>query len=1332
VVEGIVRLQLLGTVQVERDGEPVRGFRSRKALALLGYLAVQGGPVPRERLVDLFWEDKTESQGRTNLSWVLRRISSRLPGCLQADRHSVQFHCRDNCWLDIDAFRELEAKGDAASLTAAVELYRGEFLEGLYFEGCAEFELWLVGERERWRQRVVGVLGELVAYHSRRGEYDEGLRFARRLLALEPWREETHRQVMRLLAWSGQRSAALAQYETCRRALAEELEVEPAEETTGLYEQIRAGELETPVSAPVHIPDFSIQRPLFLEGAEEPLERPVFVAREQELERLDGFLGLALAGRGQVVLATGDAGQGKTALIQEFVRRAQATHPELVVANGSGNAHTGIGDPYLPFREMLGLLTGDVEAQWAAGAMDREQARRLWSMLPLTVQALLEAGPDLIDTFLPGPTLMGRAMAMEMMAPGGVEWLARLKELVERKAAATGGSGLQQDDLFEQYTRVVRALAQERPLVLVLDDLQWADAGSCSLLFHLGRRIEGSRLLTVGAYRPAELASGREGQRHPLEPVVNEFKRHFGDIEVDLAQAEGRQFVDALVDAEPNRLEASFREALYRRTLGHPLSAVELLRGMQERGDLVQDEDGRWVEGPSLDWETLPTRVEAVIAERIDRLPESLREILRAASVEGEIFTAEVVARVQATNARETVRRLSRELDRDHRLVQVQGLQRLGMGRLSRYRFRHGLFQSYLYNSLDPVERAYLHEAVGTGLEALYEEAEATDEEIATVAPQLAYHFQKAGVAAKASDYLHRAGDRARGLYALPEAIDYYERALELLKERKAHGRSARTLMKLGLTYHLAFDYERARQAYEEGFAAWQRVGEAQATASLPSAPHALRVGWLYPPVGLDPARVADTESNGVVGQLFSGLVELSPGLEPVPDVARSWEMSAGGRRYVFRLRDDVRWSDGTPVTAFDFEYAWKRALDPAVGSPAVSLLYDVKGAKAFHEGTGDGEGVGVRALDEITLAVELEQPTGYFLYLLAYNVCFPVPSHVVETCGEAWTETQNIVTNGPFHLESWDQDRGLVLSRNPDYHGQFAGNVRSVELYSVPDTPATLEMYKAGDLDTLILWNPSEGQGAWQWYAEEYIPVPLLATTYVGFDVSRSPFDDPRVRRAFAFAVDKEKWADVISGGYFFPATGGLVPPGMPGHSAGIGLPYDPDQARRLLAEAGYPGGRGFPRVELLTDHGNEPPSKYLRTQWQENLGVEAASETVEWTAFLDRLEEGEPPHVFLGIWVADYPDPDTFLRVCDAVRWTRWRNEPYQELVEGARRATDQSERMDMYHRADRTLVEEAVLMPFVYWRSHMLVKPWVSRFPTSAIKWWYWKDVVIEPHE
>ena len=514
----------------------------------------------------------------------------------------------------------------------------------------------------------------------------------------------------------------------------------------------------------------------------------VFVERERELAQLREFLDRALAGQSQVCFVTGEAGSGKTTLITEFARRAEEANADLVIAIGDCNAHTGIGDPYLPFREILGLLTGDVEAKLAQGAITQENANRLQGLLRWSGKALLRFGPDLIGIMIPGAVMMAKVGAF---AVDQVGWLERLEKLVERKGLreakdrAPGASnlGLEQSHIFEQYTNVLRALAAGRPLMLVVDDLQWADTASTSLLFHLGRRLGESRILIVGAYRPDELAVGRAGKRHPLEKVLAEFKRYFGDICLDLDvadKAEARHFVDALLDTEPNRLGEDFRQALFRHTGGHPLFTIELLRDMQERGNLAQDEEGHLVEGRALEWGMLPARVEGVIEERIGRLDEELREALTVASVEGEDFTAQVIARVQEMSERHIVRRLTRELDRQYRLVQEQGIKRISGQRLSLYRFRHNLFQSYLYNNLGQAEREFLHEDVGRVLEELYGDQV---DEIAAIAPQLAHHFEEAGLGEKARHYLYQAGERARRQYAHEEAVAYLSRALELTPE---------------------------------------------------------------------------------------------------------------------------------------------------------------------------------------------------------------------------------------------------------------------------------------------------------------------------------------------------------------------------------------------------------------------------------------------------------------------------------------------------------------------------------------------------------------------
>ena len=1053
----------------------------------------------------------------------------------------------------------------------------------------------------------------------------------------------------------------------------------------------------------------------------------VFVGRGRELAQLQTFLEQALAGQARVVLVSGEAGSGKTALLREFGRRAQQADAGLAVAMGNCNAQTGLGDPYLPFRELLRLLTGDVEAELANNTVNAENATRLRGLLVRSTQTLVEVAPDLVNLFLagiPGAGLVARVGSVLAKKSG---WLDSLDKLVKRPPPTPGDTPLDQNRIFEQYTRALQALAGQRPLLLVLDDLQWADAASISLLFHLGRQMGASRMLILGAYRPDEVALGHGGQPHPLEKVLTEFKRQFGDIWVRLDQpeeAEGRHFIDAFLDTEPNQLGDSFRQALFRHTEGHPLFVIELLRDMQERGDIVRDAQGRWVEGPALRWETLPARVEGVTEERINRLDQDLRDILSVASVEGEAFTVQVIAGVQEMQERQLLRKLSQELEKRHGLVHEKAEVKVGRQILSRYQFGHALFQQYLYHELSAGERRLLHRQIAQLLEELYQDQKGE------ITVQLARHYSEAGEGEQAIGYLLQAGDKARGLYAYPEAIAYYEKALEFLRERREYQRAARTLMKLGLTYHIAFDFPRARQAYEEGFALWQQAGELKLDAALPAAPHAFRTVWSEPQT-LDPGLAIETNSILLLDQLFRGLVERNAEMDIIPDLARSWEVHEDGRTYVFDLRDDVRWSDGLPVTAADLEYAWKRVLHPATASEAAGMLYDIKGARAFHLGEVlDPDQVGVRALDRARLLVELEGPTSYFLHLLANHVASPVPRHIIEAHGAAWTDAEHIVTNGPFRLLEWQKGRHLVLVRDPAYRGRFTGNVQRVEMTFADWLPG-LTMYERDELDMLRLRVPdlSEQDRARQRHPEEYVSVPMLSTYAVSLDVSRPPFDDIRVRRAFALAANREKLANTISKGFPFPAEGGFIPSGMPGYSAGIALPFDPEQARRLLAEAGYPGGHGFPALEALSSRLSST-TDYLAAQWREHLGVEVRWQAASYEEVAYLLSK-QPPHLLADGWLAEYPDPDDLLRLARQRCLANWRNETYDSLVEEARRATDQRLRMKLYQQADRILIEEAVILPISYSRLHLLLKPWVTRFPMSAIRYWFFKDVVIEPH-
>jgi ABC-type oligopeptide transport system substrate-binding subunit len=373
-----------------------------------------------------------------------------------------------------------------------------------------------------------------------------------------------------------------------------------------------------------------------------------------------------------------------------------------------------------------------------------------------------------------------------------------------------------------------------------------------------------------------------------------------------------------------------------------------------------------------------------------------------------------------------------------------------------------------------------------------------------------------------------------------------------------------------------------------------------------------------------------------------------------------------------------------------------------------------------------------VQAVDQGTLSVELEAPTSYFPLLLATATAFPVPRHVVDAHGEDWTRAENIVANGPFDLEVCQPGKSMTLTRNLHFRGPFAGNVQRVELFTGLDSPEAQSLYQSDGLDVLPLWlRPGpEMDRVRQRHADDYLSGPSLCTHYIGFDVSRPPFNDHRVRRAFVLATDKEALVNTVMGGYVFPATGGFVPPGLPGHSPEIGLPYHPDQARQLLAQAGYPQGRGFPAVEGLTILGTEPMVAYLTAQWYENLGVNVTWQTINVATMISRVNKA-PPQILRNAWFADYPDPDNFLRTAWIRRQVRWQNTAYESLVAQAQRATDQGERIDLYRHADKILIEEAAIMPYLYEREHLLVKPWVSRYPMSPMNQWFWKDVIIEPH-
>jgi ABC-type oligopeptide transport system substrate-binding subunit len=1023
------------------------------------------------------------------------------------------------------------------------------------------------------------------------------------------------------------------------------------------------------------------------------------VGREAELKRLqEAYYAVMEDGELQQATIVGEAGVGKSRVLHEFDIWAEAL-PELFYYFRGRAFPEMQTQPYGLIRDLVAFRFQIQDSDTAAGVREK-----------LEEGVGLALGEDASSQ----AHLLGHLLGFEL---GDSPHLAGVRDDPQQL----------RDQALAHLAGYLQGMAAQLPVLILLEDLHWADDSSLDALNHLALALRDQPLMIVSAARP-ELF-----ERRPHWGEGQSFHRQLA-LE-PLSKWDSRRLVAEILQ-KVAEVPQALRDLIVAGAEGNPFFIEELVKMLVEDGVIVKEEE-QWRVLPSrlVDVRVPPT-LTGVLQARLDRLPLEERTVLQQASVVGRLFWDRAVGRITASAGEgveetELVNCLSALRGRE----MVFRRETSAFTEAQEYIFKHALLREVTYESvLKRVRRVY-HGLVADWL--LEQAGERVEEYIGLIAD----HLELAGRSAAAADYLLEAGDRARGLYAHQEAIGAYERALSLLKEQgarsdapeRAEEQAARTLMKLGLTYDTAFDFRAARQAYEEGFALWQKAAQREPAAALPPAPHALRQAWRNPPT-LDPGLSIDLSSGILIQQLFSGLLAHTPELGVVPDVAARWQVLDGGRRYVFHLRDDVRWSDGGPVTAGDFEYALKRLLDPATASPSASQAFDIRGGSAFHEGSvSDPEAVGVRATDDWTLVVELEGPSGYFLHLLSLSGAFPVPRHAVEQWGPDWTEPDNIVTNGPFRLEAWKRGESMVLRRNPRYHGRFGGNVERVELnlcaWSVPTDQA--QLYEADQVDLCILRPsaPEETDRMRRLYAEEYVSLPSAATDYAAFDVRRPPFDDPRVRRAFAHAVDREALAGVTLGGYCSPATGGFVPPGMPGYLPGVALPYDPERARDLLAEAGYGGGSGFPPVEFVTTHGMNVEGEHLYEQWQKKLGVSLRWSEMSWAEFLDVVHR-DPPHIFLMGWQADYADPDNFLRVAVQLH-TAWHPRRYLELVEQARRSTDQEERMRLYAQVERLLAEEVPLLPLTYDRDHMLLKPWTRKYPVSVLRDLFWKDVILEPH-
>lgn len=783
------KIRLLGTFEVERGARLLRpeDWPRKKAAGLLKRLAYERRLV-KDQAMESLWPEAGLAHAANNLYKTIHILRQTLDQGLGAGSAAEIFDFEDGIlslgpgvWVDAHEFERYCASSvDAAEdagvrLKRALELYQGDLLPD------DRYEQWTLLPRESLHRCQREARLELAAYLTGTQDYAQAVALMTPLLAHDPADEVVHRELMRSYALSGQRHAALRQYQACVRALAEEVDAPPSPETEALYVQILQGELSPPI-LPVK------PRNLLPGTTHDEGYPPSFAGRAREMSELQAHLRAAVDGEGGVLFISGEAGQGKTRLMAQFAARSLAGIPDLVAAAGTCQSLIGISDPYLPFRELAGMLSGEWERPWLGGRIPDLHRRRLQAIAPQVNQAMRSIAPDLVQVFAPA----------------------------RRREAQSRPLELNQYEVFDQFGRLLREAASRQPLLLILDDLQWIDPASANLLFYLGRQLSGSAVLLLGAYRPSEVNSKPYGD-HPLAAVVHELTGRRGNIRIDLDASEadeGRSFIDALLDSEPNRLDTTFREALYRRTRGHPLFTAELLRALQNQGELSKDSRGMWTAADGLEWGLLPARVEAVIARRIEALPEELRQILAVASVEGESFTVEVIAQVLERPVRPLIHRLSQELDHRFRLVQESGEWRPGREALTRYQFRHNLFQQYLYQQLGEAERRRLHAEIA----AVLEQAGEADR----LAVFLAQHYLAANNPEKALPYLCRAGDEARRRVALEDAARFYRSALDHwpqddpTNQAEILTRLAETLLALGRAHEAIESLEAADRLYAQ------------------------------------------------------------------------------------------------------------------------------------------------------------------------------------------------------------------------------------------------------------------------------------------------------------------------------------------------------------------------------------------------------------------------------------------------------------------------------------------------------------------------------------
>jgi len=504
-------------------------------------------------------------------------------------------------------------------------------------------------------------------------------------------------------------------------------------------------------------------------------------------------------------------------------------------------------------------------------------------------------------------------------------------------------------------------------------------------------------------------------------------------------------------------------------------------------------------------------------------------------------------------------------------------------------------------------------------------------------------------------------------------------------------------------------------------------------------------------PKTVDPQLNSATDGGIVINNTFEGLMRMNDEGMPVPATAESYEVSEDGKVYTFHIRENAKWSDGQPVKAGDFEYAWKRALDPAVASEYSFQLYYIEGAQEYFEGNASADDVAVKAIDDKTLEVTLVGPTPYFLALTTFYTYMPVREDVVAKKPEGWAKDTSIaVSNGPFIIGEYAPSSKIVLVPNENYWNKESVKLDKIVFEEIVDQTTALTAYENGEIDVLNVV-PQQDIPRLQLEDPTFSIAPYLGTYYYIFNVDKEPTDDVNVRKALTYAIDRKAITEQVAKGGQLPATG-FVPTGLfdsEGRdfraTAGdfdISVNADIEKAKEYLAKAGYPNGEGFPKLTVVynTSEGHKAIAEAVQEMWKKNLGIDVELMNQEWAVFQDTRHVGNFEIARAG-WIGDYADPMTFLDLWTSYsgnndaqwKWTTDEkkfasNKEYDALIEKSK-VSQGTERDELLYKAEKILMDEMVTMPIYYYTGTIMVKEHVAGWERDILGTWYFGNTEIQ---